>query len=136
MMYSHDQLVQCWINTSDVLPNICCVCGMHTDQRRKLSQYVFVNEERPAASMGSCLVSIFLMMLGPLGWFAALFRRADQGETTQIVVKKKFPYTLSLCPICASEEPPKIIDFSAEFDRFSILAHPKFQSYLDESRQA
>ncbi len=136
MMHSHDQLVLCWIDTSDVLPNICCVCGMHTDRRKKLSQYVFVDEEQPAASMGSCLVSLLLMMLGPLGLFVALFRRPDEGKMTQIVVKKKFPYTLSLCPICASEEPPKIIDFSADFDRFSILAHPKFQSYLNQSRQA
>lgn len=85
--------------------------------------------------MGSCLVTLFLMMLGPLGWFAALFRTRDREQDTQIVVKKKFPYTLSLCPICASEQPPKIVEFSADHGQYLVLVHPKFQRYLDEIRE-
>lgn len=134
-MHTYDQLIPCWISKVDILPDVCCVCGMHTDQRRKLSQYIYVDEERPAGSMGSCLVSLFLMMLGPLGWFAALFRTRDRGQDTQIVVKKKFPYTLSLCPICASEQPPKIVEFSTDHGQYLVHVHPKFQRCLDEIRE-
>lgn len=133
-MHSHDQFVPCWIGKVETLPKVCCVCGMHTDQRKKLWQHIFVEEERPASEMGSCLASLFLMMLGPLGWFAALFRTRDRRATEQIVVKKKFHYTLSLCPICVSEQPPQIVEFSANHDHYLILAHPKFQKYLDELR--
>lgn len=136
MLYSYDQFIQCWINKPEDLPDICCVCGMHTDQRGKLKQEIYVHEQVPSGSMGSCLVSILLMMLGPLGWIIGLLKGRDRPEGRQIVTKKKFSYTLSLCPICVSEYPPKVEQVSADQQRFLIHAHPKFKQHLDELRQS
>ena len=116
-----------WIGKKQELPDVCCSCGMFTDNRVKLSHSALVSKE---VGNGTSLFLIILgLFLGPVGWLLTMF--ADDSKDVK-TVKKKVQYRISQCVLCAAETTPEVLQFDNELRRIEVSVHDRFASQLVE----
>lgn len=128
-MNSYNQLVQCWINRNEKLPDLCCICGVFTDKREKIKHQIYLEEQQTSDSLSVQCLRLFFFFLGPLGWLLALFIRKDREKRYTKVKKIRIP--ISLCTICKSEQQPQILETSDDSQKFLLLVHPEFQKRIN-----
>jgi len=127
-----------WLVPNGPLPDVCCSCGMYTDQRSAVKQKLVLRQDPNAnVSFFVILGLIIGFFLGPLGWLLSIFFNSpgEVDEEGKVLVKKKVKLLLPRCQLCAGGEDLKIIDYQSEPPQFLISVHPRFKQRLDEIRQ-
>jgi hypothetical protein len=134
MSFQHDsQSEYAWVTKFDPLPDVCCSCGMFTDNRVTVKHVDFV--ERPAGESESGLSILLnlggLFLLGPLGWMIAAFLRGEKDENGTKTVKEKTKIKISQCVLCFGSGPPEAVDSQQQPASLMFLVHPRFMREFD-----
>ena len=121
-----------WLRKGDQLPDTCCTCGMFTVERVKLKHVELVTQHgKPEPGCLMILFTLFLHLLGPLGWlFSILISGSEDSEGTT-TVKKKIKIKISQCMMCKGVQAPEVIE--SRDGSLAVLVHPNFELRLKEA---
>ncbi len=132
MNAQHD-LTNCWIRAKDNLPDVCCSCGMFTDNRVKLKFKRSIEVEGSGAG-ATIFVILMHVLLGPIGWLIGM--AAGHGkEDEKRTVKKTYRIPVSQCRLCNGAQTPEVIESRPEAGEYLIAVHPEFERRLSSSRR-
>lgn len=123
-----------WLRKGDQLPDACCTCGMFTVERVTVKHVELVTQHgKPAPGCLMILFTLFLHLLGPLGWlFSILISGKEDSEATS-TVKKKSKIKISQCVMCKGVQAPEVVEASGA--SLSFLVHPTFKNRLEEANR-
>ena len=130
---SNSETVLCWIRRNEKLPDVCCTCGMYTDNRVKIGLQHTVEKAGPTA--GTALTHLFLhLFLGPVGWLIAAITSGSGGEGEKRLVKKKENVRISQCRLCNGSLSPEVEESRFGAKEFRVRVHAEFARRLLEER--
>lgn len=128
-----------WVVDQEPLPDVCCSCGMYTDQRLVIKQKLVLRQD-PNANVSFFVVLgvIVSFFLGPLGWLLSIFFNSsgEVDEEGKVLVKKKVRFPLPRCQLCAGGEELRLLDYQSQPIQFLIEVHPRFKARLEELRRS
>ena len=114
-----------WISPDQRMPNVCCTCGMFTDQRVKVKHVHF--QSVPKSGNGDVtLIHIISLFLGPIGWLLAAIVSGNDSQDKFKTVKHKSKIKISQCTLCAGMNRPEVLDSTRTPLRFVFCTHPDF----------
>ena len=135
MGYQYDSRSEViWLRKADQLPDTCCTCGMFTVERVTVKHVELITQQgKPDPGCLMILLTLFLHLLGPLGWlFSILISGREDSEGTS-TVKKKTKIQISQCTMCNGVQAPEVIEASGA--SLSFLVHPKFKNSHEEANR-
>ena len=123
-----------WLRKQDRLPDTCCTCGMFTVERVTVKHVELVTQQgKPEPGCLMILFTLFLHLLGPLGWiFSVLISGREDSEGTY-EVKKKSKLKISQCMMCSGVQAPEVVE--SKGDSLSFLVHPSFLNRFVEANR-
>lgn len=128
-----------WIGTrKGPLPDVCCTCGMFTDQRIVIKRKVAIREDVNNSASVLVVLGILLgVFLGPLGWLLSLFlgSRGEVDEEGRVLVKKNLKARVPRCQLCSGSTELTVVDHQGNPPQLLIQVHPRFKQRLDEVRR-
>ena len=119
-----------WVTPDQRMPNVCCTCGMFTDQRVKV-KHVHFQSVRKSGNGDAVLIHVVSLFLGPIGWLLAAIASND-GKDKLKTVKHKSKIRISQCRLCASMSPPEVLDSQRTPLQLAFWTHPEFAKKLIE----
>ena len=122
------------MSPEDRMPDVCCVCGMFTDQRVNVRHVEFHQVANAGDSGGVVLIKILSIFLGPIGWLVTAMISNDDPEQTR-TIKRKSKFKISQCQLCAATGRPEVLDSTQSPRRFAFDAHPSFKKRFIEINQ-
>ena len=131
MGFQHDSHAEViWITKQQRLPDVCCSCGLFTDNRvsiKHVEKFTEIGKHSPSVWMS--LFNLALHIFGPIGWALSLILQGDPDKETEKTIKKKSKVKITQCGLCHATEPATMIETRG--DSYSFLVHPKFRERLD-----
>ena len=124
----HSEQTSLWLTKREQLPDVCCTCGMFSDNRVKVKHTGFVTKQ--VSGGPSLLMILFHIFSGPLGWLLALVSSRETEETK--TVKQKTKIQITQCQLCNGLGPPEVVNFLPNWERFEFLVHPEFARRFQE----
>ena len=114
-----------WISPDQRMPNVCCTCGMFTDQRVKVKHVHFMSVEK-SGDVEFTLIDVISLFLGPIGWLLAAVAHSNNGKGEVKTVKHRSKIRISQCRLCHGMTPPEVLDASRTPLRLAFHTHPEF----------
>ena len=127
-----------WVSPYDPMPDVCCSCGLFTDNRVKVKHKAIV--EKPSGDDDGCGAVLLLLLvnvaLGPLGWLISAYMSEDKSADGNKLVKQKLKVKMAQCLLCHGTEPLEPVDVDQSRSCLMFLVHPKFKSRFEEVKKS
>lgn len=123
-----------WVKKKDKLPDTCCMCGLFTYDRVTVKFVEHLTTQTNNAGCVMVVFTLFLHLLGPIGWILAFLVEGDKEEGKPKIVKQKSKLKMSQCNLCHANGPPEVVEHVGE--RFSFFVHPRFRDRFYEAQLA
>jgi len=123
-----------WLRKNDQLPDTCCTCGMFTVERVTVKHVELVTQQgKPDPGCLMIIFTLFLQLLGPLGWIFSILISGGEDSEGVSTVKKKSKIKISQCLMCKGVQAPEVVELRG--DSLSFLVHPSFKKRLEEANR-
>ena len=120
-----------WLRKGDQMPDTCCTCGMFTVERVTVKHVELVTQEgKPDPGCLMILLTLFLHLLGPLGWLVSVLISGSEDSEGTSTVKKKSKVKISQCMMCQGVQAPEVVESNGA--SLAFLVHPNFKRGLEE----
>lgn len=125
-----------WISPDQRMPNVCCTCGMYSDQRVKVRHVHTQSVNRSVFDVEITFLDVLFLFLGPIGWLLAAIANENKGKGEVKKVKHKSKIRISQCRLCAGMKPPEVLEARRTPLRLAFRTHPEFAKKLIEVNTA
>jgi hypothetical protein len=130
--FADSQAELVWISPDQLLPNVCCTCGMFTDQRVKVKHVQFQSVPK-SGDVEFTLIDLISLFLGPIGWLLAAIAHSNDGKDEFKTVKQKSKIRISQCRLCAGMSRPEPLDARRTPLQVAFRTHPEFAKRFVEA---
>lgn len=121
-----------WLSPDQLMPNVCCTCGMFTDQRVKVKHVHTQSVPKSVFDVDITLIDVVFHFLGPLGWLIGAMAKGKNNKGEFKTVKHKSIIRISQCRLCAEMTPPEVMEARRTPLLLAFRTHPEFAKMLYE----